>query len=312
MSNQARAANIVLSVFIALWVLMSAARLLPNPPLQPLRPFLSVAILMGFAIVHGVRRYGWRHFIIFFFFTFVISWSYETSSILSGFPFGHYYYTGQLGPKLWLVPLLIMPAYFSMGYLAWTLAHILLDRVDDRLAGADVVLVPTFASFMMVMWDLCMDPAASTIGGAWIWRDGGAYFGVPFVNFLGWYLCVFTIYLAFALYLRRSAEWTRATNLSARSAWTLPALMYGAVMLGILIEPLTASSARVASHDGHVWWTGDIYTGLALVSLFTMLFVTALALVRVWRNPLLHSNRHGEAQPRGPETVTPRPNTKAG
>jgi uncharacterized membrane protein len=59
-----------------------------------------VAILMGFAIVHGVRRYGWRHFIIFFFFTFVISWSYETSSILSGFPFGRYDYTGQLGPKL--------------------------------------------------------------------------------------------------------------------------------------------------------------------------------------------------------------------
>lgn len=110
-----------------------------HSPLQSLRPFLSVAILMGFAIVHGVRRYGWRHFVIFFVFTFVISWSYETSSILSGFPFGHYYCTGQLGPKLWLVPLLIMPAYFSMGYLAWTLAHILLDRFDDRLAGANVV-----------------------------------------------------------------------------------------------------------------------------------------------------------------------------
>ena len=296
MRNQGRAANIVLSVFIALIVLMSATQLLPNSPVQPLRPFLSVAILMGFAIVHGVRRYGWRHFIIFFFFTFVISWSYETSSILSGFPFGHYYYTGQLGPKLWLVPLLIMPAYFSMGYLAWTLAHILLDRFDDRLGGADVVLVPTFASFVMVMWDLCIDPAQSTIGGAWIWRDGGGYFGVPFVNFLGWYLCVFTIYLVFVLYLKRSAEWTRATNLSERSAWTLPALMYGAVMLGILIEPLTARSVPVASHDDHVWWTGDIYTGLALVSLFTMLFVTVLSLVRVRRSPLLHSNRHGHYQ----------------
>lgn len=141
----------------------------------------------------------------------------------------------------------------------------------------------------MVMWDLCIDPAQSTIGGAWIWRDGGGYFGVPLVNFLGWYLCVFTIYLAFAFYLTRSAEWTRATNLSERSAWILPALMYGAVMLGILIEPLTASSVRVASRDDHVWWTGDIYTGLALVSLFTMLFVTVLALVRVRRSPLLHS-----------------------
>jgi uncharacterized membrane protein len=47
------------------------------------------------------------HFGVFFFLTFVISWSYETSSMLTGFPFGHYVYTDKLGPKLWLVPLLI-------------------------------------------------------------------------------------------------------------------------------------------------------------------------------------------------------------
>ena len=99
-------------------------------------------------------------------------------SILTGFPFGHYVYTDKFGPKLWLVPLLIMPAYFSMGYIAWTIGHILLDRFDDRLAGAEVVLVPALASFVMVMWDLCIDPGSSTIAGAWIWRDGGSYFGV--------------------------------------------------------------------------------------------------------------------------------------
>jgi putative membrane protein len=69
-----------------------------------------------------------------------------------------------------------------------------LDRFDDRLTSAEVILVPALASFVMVMWDLCIDPASSTISGAWIWRDGGGYFGVPLVNFLGWYLCVFTIY----------------------------------------------------------------------------------------------------------------------
>jgi uncharacterized membrane protein len=288
MSNQAKVADTLLWAFITLYVLTSAAPLLHNTTLQQLMPFISVTILMGFAIVHGVRRYGWRHFIVFFFLTFVISWSYETSSILTGFPFGHYRYTDVLGPKLWLVPLLIMPAYFSVGYIAWTLAHTLLDRFDDRLSNADVVLVPVVASFVMVMWDLCMDPASSTITGAWIWRDGGGYFGVPLVNFLGWYLCVFTIYLVFALYLQRSPDWTKPTNLDERSAWTLPALMYGALMVRMWIESLTVSSVQVTSHDGHAWWTADIRTALALVSLFTMMFVTALALVRVIRTPSLH------------------------
>ena len=288
MSNQGRASNILLWVFIVLYVLMGVARLLHNTDLQRLTPFISVAILMGFAIVHGVRRYGWMPFVVFFILTFVISWSYETSSILTGFPFGHYVYADKLGPKLWLVPLLIMPAYFSMGYIAWTIGHILLDRFDNQLVGAEVVLVPVLASFVMVMWDLCIDPASSTITGAWIWRDGGGYFGVPFVNFLGWYLCVFTIYLVFAVYLRHSSEWTRETNLSERSTWTLPALMYAAVMLPRLIEPVAGDSVQVTSHDGHVWWTGDIHTASALVALFTMLFVTVLALVRVSRSPVLH------------------------
>jgi uncharacterized membrane protein len=288
MTNQAQVSNALLWVFIALYVLMGAARLLHNADLQRLTPFISVAILMGFAIVHGMPRYGGVHFGVFFILTVVISWSYETSSILTGFPFGHYVYTDKLGPKLWLVPLLIMPAYFSMGYIAWTLAHVLLDRFDDRLAGGEMVLVPALASFVMVMWDLCIDPASSTISGAWIWRDGGGYFGVPFVNFLGWYLCVVTIYLVFALYLRRSAEWTRATNLGDRSTWTLPALMYAAVMLPRLIEPIAGDSVQVTSNDGHVWWTGDIHTASALVALFTMLFVTVLALVRVSRSPALH------------------------
>ena len=288
MSKQARLANAFLWAFIALYVLLGASSLLDNASLQRLTPYISVSILMSFATVHGVRRYGWKHFIVFFALTFGISWSYETVSILTGFPFGHYVYSDKLGPKLWLVPLLIMPAYFSMGYIAWTLAHALLDRFDDRLKGAEVALVPALASFVMVMWDLCIDPASSTITGAWTWRDGGGYFGVPLVNFLGWYLCVFTIYLAFALYLQHAPEWTRATDLGERATWTLPALMYGAVMLSRLVQPLAGDSVEVTSRDGHVWWTGDIHTASALIALFTMLFVTVLALVRVSRSPALH------------------------
>ena len=276
-------------VFIALYLLQSVATasLPQNATLHQLALFSSVIILTGFATVHGVRRYGWKRFLAFLVLTFVISWGYETTSILTGFPFGHYYYTDRLGPKLWLVPVLIMPAYFSMGYVAWTIGHILLDRFDDRLRGSDVVLVPMFASFVMVMWDLCIDPARSTVGSAWIWRNGGGYFGVPLVNFLGWYLCVFTIYLAFAFYVQRSGEWTRSMNLGERTVWTLPVIMYGAVILGGWIQPLVADSVQLTSNDNHVWWTGDLYTSLALVSLFTMLFVTLLALVRVKRSPVL-------------------------
>ena len=99
MGKQARAWNAWLCLFIALYVLLGTARLLHNSDLQRLTPFISVTILMAFAIVHGIRRYGWTHFVVFFLVAFVVSWSYETVSILTGFPFGHYVYTDKLSSE---------------------------------------------------------------------------------------------------------------------------------------------------------------------------------------------------------------------
>ena len=38
---------------------------------------------------------------------------------------------------------------------------------------------------------------------AWIWRDGGPYFGIPVQNFAGWVLTTFSVYLVYRLYERR-------------------------------------------------------------------------------------------------------------
>ena len=58
-------------------------------------------------------------------------------------------------------------------------------------------------------------------------------------------------------------------------------------MLARLIDALVGESVQIISNDGHVWWTGDIRTASALIALFTMLFVTVLALLRAGRSPSL-------------------------
>lgn len=57
----------------------------------------------------------------------VISNVLENLSIQTGFPFGHYHYTG--GGKIFQVPWFIGPAYLATGYLAWVVATVLLDDV---------------------------------------------------------------------------------------------------------------------------------------------------------------------------------------
>ena len=254
---------------------------------------VSTFLIVAFSFYHGALRYDWKRMTLFLLLVFGISWSYETLSILTGFPFGHYYYTDRLGDlRVWLVPVMIMPAYFAMGYLSWAIASILLDKRDAAVRGNQVILLPVLSSFVMVAWDMTMDPYNSTIGELWVWQNGGAYFGVPFVNFFGWYLCVFTFYMIFALMLRAKNYTASNTVIFDRQYWLLPILMYLTRTIQYVITPFTIPNMEVTSNDGHVWWTSDILRSLLLVAIFTMIFIGFYAIVRVVRSKdLIPGNR---------------------
>ena len=89
--------------------------------------------LIIFVLFHGVKRYGWKNILIFFAITSVISWTMETLSIEMVFPFGKYHYTDILGIKIGKVPVVVMPAYFFSGYLAWTIGTIFLGDLGKSL-----------------------------------------------------------------------------------------------------------------------------------------------------------------------------------
>src|ERR1700694_3007982 len=90
---------------------------------------LLVLVAVAFGLIHGALRYRWSGIVTFIVIALIVSNILENTSILTGFPFGHYYYTDALGPKLFLVPLLIGPAYVATGYLAWVLSTILVGDV---------------------------------------------------------------------------------------------------------------------------------------------------------------------------------------
>lgn len=243
--------------------------------------FMVYLMMVTFSLTHGSMRYGVKRMLTFTVLILVISWGYETLSIKTGFPFGHYHYSEKFyGPWVGVVPFMIMPAYFSMGYMSWTIGHILLDKRNAAINGIEIITVPVMSAFVMVMWDMCFDPNASTIKGFYDWHEGGAYFGVPFSNYMGWYLCVFTFYFVFALILSKDKKTPDVIVLN-RPFWILPALMYATRCIEYVINALTAESKKVVSHDGHIWWSGDITNSLLLVSIFTMMFICFYALVRI-------------------------------
>ncbi|PRR84663.1 hypothetical protein CLLU_23470 [Clostridium luticellarii] len=224
---------------------------------------------------------------LFFALTFVISWSYETLSIYTGFPFGHYHYTDHytdlIGPKLGVVPIFIMFSYFAVGYLSWMIGQVLLDRQNSKFGGADVFTIPVFSAFVMVLWDLCFDPFASTVRQGWIWENGGGFFGVPIGNYLGWFLCTYTFFQLFALYLKFCFYKNNGDkNEQTRNLWLMPCLMYGAVALQHLLVIFSGGGdATVTTLDGRSWIVGDIKETLTTICIFTMVFISALSSAKV-------------------------------
>jgi len=200
-----------------------------------------------------------------------VSLFFENLSVITGFPYGLYNYSPSLG--VLPVPLIIIFEYFAMGYLSWILANVLTGQYSQKLKGKQVFLVPFIATFIMVMWDLTVDPISSTLQGLWVWHNPGAYFGVPLSNYFGWFMVVYIIFQLFGIYLTKYDSITeeKIAELSNKPFWSEGPVIYGIMALGTILSIF--------------YQFNDTTLSMALVTVFTMIFVVILALINIWNNP---------------------------
>lgn len=232
-----------------------------------------------FALAHGSVLYGRRGMAAFAAFCLGFGTLAESVSLRTGFPFGRYYFTGVMGPKIFQLPVLLALAYLGIGYVAWILALLILGQAGKPIRGARTVALPLLASLIMVAWDLSMDPNWSMLDHAWVWQDGGPYFGVPVLNFFGWFLTAYLYYQGFALYCRAKSM----VAARMRDRFWLPAiLVYATCALGnLLILRLPMAPPVVTDAAGRQWLTADLFACCTLVSLLVMAPVAWLAWLRV-------------------------------
>jgi uncharacterized membrane protein len=149
---------------------------------------LPTIALMLFSLFHACYALGWRHTLIFFIISAVVSWSFEQIGVATGAIYGPYHYTAVLGPKLGHVPLLIPLAWFMMIYPSYVIANLLVDGrpLSPRPGLTRLVWLALIGGMVMTAWDLSVDVILSGPHvRAWIWHDGGPYFGIPVQNYAG-------------------------------------------------------------------------------------------------------------------------------
>ena len=115
------------------------------------------------------------------------AWVVEALGSATGFPFGAYDYTDALQPQLAGVPLVIPLAWFMMLVPAWAVAEAILADRKQRLGRWYAPLHAAVAGAAFTAWDLYLDPQM-VAHELWIWDNPEGYFGIPWINFLGWWL----------------------------------------------------------------------------------------------------------------------------
>ena len=153
----------------------------------------SAATLLTLSVLDG-RRAAFR----FLAGTAAISWLAEGIGLQGGWLFGSpYAYHPGIHPLLpGGVPLFIPLAWFSLAGLSVVLLNgWKTTRPDGRQAAGRLLSKSAWSALGMVACDLALDPVAVSLG-LWTWARPGPYFGVPWLNFAGWWGVAFVVFLA--------------------------------------------------------------------------------------------------------------------
>lgn len=115
------------------------------------------------------------------------AWIVEWFGSSMGVPFGQYDYTQAMQPQIGGVPLIIPLAWAMMLFPAWAVSQVILRPYQVKLGRAYLFVFAVLSGLAFTAWDLYLDPQMVD-RGLWFWETPGAYFGIPWLNFLGWWI----------------------------------------------------------------------------------------------------------------------------
>ncbi|WP_328418903.1 carotenoid biosynthesis protein [Micromonospora sp. NBC_00389] len=207
----------------------------------------------------------------------------EAIGVATGVPFGSYDYSGELGPKLAGVPLIIPLAWTWMAWPAW-LAAVRLTGGNGSTAGGNGstaggsgstadrrVRRVALAALGLAAWDLFLDPQM-VAEGYWTWRNATPALpglpGIPVSNYLGWLLFAVLLMSALRPLAGLTAEhtdqrdhpmialylWTYFSSILAHAVFLdLPAsALWGAAGMSVIAVPLAVTLLRARqARDNH-------------------------------------------------------------
>lgn len=163
-----------------------------------LRPYVF-GFLVAFLFL-AIRLWGSKRTLLWLVLGYTIAWASEALSIRTGFPYGWYFYKVEnLQQDILLagVPIWDSLSYTFLIFAGYTTAQYRFPQ----LSPAWQAVAGGFATMLL---DIMIDPVANLgrywfLGDIYYYPTGGAHFGVPISNYLGWFWVSWAVIRVFQL-----------------------------------------------------------------------------------------------------------------
>lgn len=158
---------------------------------------VQIALCVLLIYLHGTMILGSRNVLTFIATSSIVGILAELVGTKTKWLFGHYRYSDDFGPKLFgRVPVFVPLMWCVLTYMGFWTARLLLSPQ----AGQSILRQGGFivsAAFIVTLWDVVTDPMVVYEKGRnwWSWDKQGRFYGVPFVNFAGWFIVAALIYI---------------------------------------------------------------------------------------------------------------------
>lgn len=235
---------------------------------------LMLFIEAGAAISWVMYNYGWWRGLLAAATVLILGFSIETVGVLTGFPFGRYYYTEIMQPQIGVVPIAITTAWVMIVLASFYTAHFIIRQLwPDR--GLPTIIVA--GAVLAVLSDMMMEPVAVYVQNYWTWQDRGPYYGIPTANFIAW-IGTSLVFILLLVYITGEARRRVWREVQSEQGVRLK-FSYNFIPMALFLMNLTFFTAINLTHNNYLAGFLGVMTGLTCVFLLVRVRFPALSLL---------------------------------
>jgi uncharacterized membrane protein len=256
------------------WILLLLCLVASLYPFSNHSPLLTYAVsnmAVVLCLIHCSIWAGWQSTLKIFFLSWLTGYFTEVLGVNFQFLYGLYHYQeGLSGPLVLGVPPMAMLIYFSLGYASFIMGRAVVGGLSNRVSGVRWIGVAIFAALAMTTHDFSNDPFQSTVRGLWVWPNGGAYFGVPLQNFVGWFLLTGFISIMVGVIANSDAAMENISKPKSSHFFLPPILLYLIFEVPQMVRPILLEPTAInLAGSGIAMFATTIPVVAALLALYS-------------------------------------------